>query len=58
MTSLYMAAQENHLDVAKELLRHKANIHLSASVSFFNMDLFRFIKRLCFIERFSLMGLL
>ena len=32
MTPLYMAAQENHIDVAKELLYHSANPHLAASV--------------------------
>ena len=35
MTPLYMAAQENHIDVAKELLQHNADPHLSASVSRF-----------------------
>ena len=32
MTPLYMAAQENHIDVAKELLAHGADAHLAASV--------------------------
>eukprot|EP00794_Sanderia_malayensis_P012078 gene12078-13322_t len=38
MTSLYMAAQENHIDVAKELLSHDASPNLSASGGFDPVD--------------------
>ena len=43
MTPLYMAAQENHIKVAKELLYHNADPRLAASVSRYCSVIFRYI---------------